>query len=139
MIKRSFGLRDFSIDADAIPAAKPARLRDGSWGVLLTHDQMACLRNHMIVQVTTKGGKEWFARLDGREDEDETGVYFSIATRRIDLAIEAEAKYLQYRQRLVDVAQGALFPASDRIVPDQNERVYSEYVKAREVELGGRG
>ena len=125
--KRTYGLKDFVIEESTIPPARPIKLMDGSWGVFVSHEDLPELRNHLIVSVQTKGGKTWFARLVTREHKDKEGVSFSTSARRIDLATEAEARYILYRQRLVEVSQGKLFRSSDVVLPDQNEKLFPKY------------
>ena len=102
---------------------------DGSWDVFVSHEDLPELRNHLIVSVQTKGGKTWYAQLVTREYTDKQGVAFSTAARRIDLTIEAEARYLFYRQRRVEMSQGKLFRSSDVVIPDQHERIFPNYSK----------
>ena len=127
--KRTYGLKDFVIDESTIPTARPIKLMDGSWGVFVSHEDLPELRNHLIVSVQTKGGKTWYAQLVTREYTDKQGVAFSTAARRIDLTIEAEARYLLYRQRRVEMSQGKLFLSSDVVIPDQHERIFPNYSK----------
>ena len=127
--KRTYGLKDFVIEESSIPEARPIKLPDGSWGVFLSHEEMSELRNHLLVSVKTKGGKSWYARLETREHTDEKGVSFSTTTRRIDLTTEAEARYVLYRQRLVDISRGKLFRTSDVVIPDQHEKIYPNHSK----------
>ena len=127
--KRTYGRKDFVIDESTIPAARPIKLMDGSWGVFVSHEEIPEVRNHLIVSVQTKGGKTWYAKLATREHEDKQGVAFSTDERRIDLTIEAEARYLLYRQRRVEMSQGKLFRTSDVVIPDQHEKIFPNHSK----------